>query len=229
LRLGSFVQEKERPNLYLVTKESNSLSLIFFWFVPSFLILFLFFLVCPTQCHLPKKRLINASFYGLTFFPHCKNIKREILLYQCIITRRGFLNVMCAAYFLFVGQESAFFAPQKIFRKCNAKIQNINFNTKFITFWRLWQSLSAKIHAFSPKKTTYRFFLFKLIPHKFGPTSIINFCLIHMLFFSLSGLIFTKLPRQICKIFRNFALGLKILRFFRLKVLFEADIIKGWC
>jgi len=39
------------------------------------------------------------------------------------------------------------------------------------------------------------------------------------------GWIFTKLLRQICKIFVT--LGLKILRFFRLKVLFEADIIKG--
>ncbi len=37
----------------------------------------------------------------------------------------------------------------------------------------------------------------------------------------------TKLLRQICKIFAT--LGLKILRLFRLIVLFEVDIINGWC
>jgi len=38
---------------------------------------------------------------------------------------------------------------------------------------------------------------------------------------------FTKLLKQICKFFVT--LGLKTLRLFRLQVLFEADIIKGWC
>ncbi len=38
---------------------------------------------------------------------------------------------------------------------------------------------------------------------------------------------FTKLLIQICKIF-FVTLGLKILKLYRLRVLFEADIIKGW-